>query len=201
MTASPNPREVAAALVDAHAQYPRLEHGSFYDEVLLEVQGRAERDGSIGKADIGALMLWKRLNLSTTWTRELNEWPDRTVRAITAEAFELARDTDRSIPEAAGAARSALLELPGCQRGAAVASTLLTAGAPDRMAVYDRRTVATLQVLGYLDPDGYYSRFMSAVCDLVEKVNITTGARWRPRDVDKALFVLGGPNSWLRTEA
>ncbi|MGX4711173.1 hypothetical protein [Rhodococcus ruber] len=141
MAVSENEQDIVATLVEAYAQYPSLEGGSFYDEVLLEVQARAERDGSIGKADIGALLLWKRLNLSTVWTRDLNEWPDRKVRAVTAEAFELAGDIDRSIPEAAGAARSALLELPGCQHGAAVASTLLTAGAPDHMAVYDcRRT-------------------------------------------------------------
>ncbi|TWH23288.1 hypothetical protein L618_001300001230 [Rhodococcus rhodochrous J45] len=192
MTPVPGQRDLVAALAEAHSRYPTLEGGSFYDEVLLEVQARTERDGAIGKADIGGLMLWKRLNLSTAWTRELNEWPDRKVRAITAEAFELARDTDRTIPEAAQAARSALLELPGCQRGAAVASTVLTAGAPDRMAVYDRRAVAALVGLGFPDPDGYYSRYMAAVCELVVKVNVMTGGWWNPRDVDKALFVLGG---------
>lgn len=191
MTPSPDSPDFFAALVAAHAQYPGLEGGSFYDEVLVEVQTRAERDGSIGKADIGALLLWKRLNLSTPWTRELNEWPDRKVRVVTAKAFELARDTDRSVPQAAGAARSALLELPGCQRGAAVASTLLTAGAPDRMAVYDRRTVAALVGLGFSAPSGYYSRYMTTVCALLEAVNGATRQGWRPRDVDKALFVLG----------
>ncbi|MGW4019124.1 hypothetical protein ACXN1G_13635 [Rhodococcus ruber] len=191
MTVTGSQQDIVTTLVAAHARYPSVEGGSFYDEVLLEVQARAERDGSIGKADIGALLLWKRLNLSTVWTRDLNEWPDRKVRAVTAEAFELARDTDRSIPEAAGAARSALLELPGCQRGAAVASTLLTAGAPDRMAVYDRRAVTALEGLGFPGPDGYYSRYMTAVCALVETANAVTGGRWRPRDVDKALFMVG----------
>ncbi|MGW5339174.1 hypothetical protein ACWEQD_12215 [Rhodococcus pyridinivorans] len=191
MSASSDTNDVVAALVEAHAQYPSLEQGRFYDEVLLEVQARAERDGSIGKADIGALMLWKRLNLSTAWTRELNEWPDRKVRAVTGEAFEIARDTNSTIHEAAGAARSRLLELPGCQHGAAVASTLLTAGAPDRMAVYDRRAVAALRVLGYSDPVGRYSRYMTTVCELIETVNAATGATWVPRDVDKALFMGG----------
>lgn len=191
MTPAPGQRDLVAALVEAHSRYPTLEGSSFYDEVLLEVQARAERDGSIGKADIGALMLWKRLNLSTAWTRELNEWPDRNVRAVTADAFELACDTDRSIPEAAGAARSALLELPGCRRGAAVASTLLTAGAPGRMAVYDRRAVAALEGLGFPDPDGDYGRYMTTVCELIETANAVSGGRWSPRDVDKALFMLG----------
>jgi len=50
-----------------------LKAEALYDGVLLEVQTWAELDGSIGKADIGALLLWERLNLNTAWTRELNE--------------------------------------------------------------------------------------------------------------------------------
>jgi len=50
-------------------------------------------------------------------------------------------------------ARRVLLKLPGCQHGPAVASAILTAGASDRMAVYDRRAVAALGALGYVDVD------------------------------------------------
>lgn len=195
MTAPLDPHDIVATLKAAHASYPNLGDGNYYDEVLVEVQERAEHDGSIGKADLGALLLWKRLNLSTVWTRELNDWPDNKVRAITAHALEEARDTGRPIPDAAGAARTVLLDLPGCRRGAAVASTILTAGAPDRMAVYDRRAVAAFKRLQYTDPRGYYSRFMSTVCELADMVNRSTGASWWPRDVDKALFVLGGQTS------
>ncbi|MFC9788883.1 hypothetical protein [Rhodococcus sp. NPDC127528] len=192
MVAPTDPDGTVVALVEARSTYPSPENGSFYDEVLAEVQGRAASSGSLGKADVGALMMWKRLNLSTVWTRELNEWPDRKVRAVTGTALELARDTGLSIPEAAGRARAALVDLPGCRQGAAVASTLLTAGAPRRMAVYDRRAVVALHNLGYPDPHGFYSRFMSTVAELAELVNGTTGERWCPRDVDKALFMLGG---------
>lgn len=34
---------------------------SAYDEVLIEVAARVQAAGSIGKSDIGALLLWKRL--------------------------------------------------------------------------------------------------------------------------------------------
>ncbi|KHJ74201.1 hypothetical protein QR64_03035 [Rhodococcus sp. Chr-9] len=177
--------------MEAHARYPSPERGSSYDEVLAEVQARAAQTGSIGKADIGALMLWKRLNLSTMWSRKLNEMPDSKVRAITRSAIELARDLSVPTPEAAGSARSVLLTLPGCRQGAAVASTILTAGAPDRMAVYDRRAVDALVVLGYPHPNGYYRRFLATVCDLVELLNQEAGVNWCPRDMDKALFILG----------
>ncbi|WP_216854567.1 hypothetical protein [Rhodococcus opacus] len=180
------------ALVGAHAAYPSREGGSYYDEVLAEVQARAHRSGSIGKADIGALMLWKRLNLSTKWARELNDTPDHEVRYITGPALELARDTGRSIPDAAEAARTELLDLAGCRNGAAIASTILTAGAPSRMAIYDRRAVAALVALGFPNPDGYYSRYMATICGLVDLVNNAEGTSWVARDVDKALFMMAG---------
>lgn len=60
------------------------------------------------------------------------------------------------------------------------------------MSVYYRRVVDALLALGYKHPNGYYSRFMATVCELVESANYVTGFAWCPRDVDKALFVLGG---------
>ncbi|AXY52503.1 hypothetical protein YT1_3098 [Rhodococcus ruber] len=33
---------------------------------------------------------------------------------------------------------------------------------------------------------------MTVVCELAERVNSTKGTGWCPRDVDKALFMLGG---------
>lgn len=192
MSANTDPSDIVAALVEAHSRYPSVGSGSYYDEVLVEVQDRAERSGSIGKTDIGALMLWKRLNLNTRWTRELNNLPDREVRKVTGAALDRARDASAAIPVAAGEARRELMKLPGCQYGAAVASAILTAGASDRMAVYDRRAVAALGELGYVDVDARYSRFMTVVSELVERVNSAKGTGWCPRDVDKALFMLGG---------
>lgn len=187
-------REVSGAvaiLVDARAQYPSVESGSHYDEVMAEVQTRVSKTGDLGKGDIGALLLWKRLNLSSRWTRELNELPDAHVRKITGKAIELVRGSARSIPDAASAGREVLLALPGCKSGPAVASTLLTAGAPDRMAVYDRRAVIALRKLGFTAP-GRYSRYMVTLCDIVARVEEHTSLVWCPRDVDMALFILGG---------
>jgi hypothetical protein len=182
-------------LTDAWSEYPNQEFGHAYDEVLLEVQAAAKLSGSIGKSDIGALMLWKRLNLNSKWARTLNDLPDTRVREVTRAAIAKARDPSRVIPEAAGSARIDLLDLPGCRTGAAVASTILTAGAPDRMAVYDRWAVDALVDLGFPNPAGDYSRYMGCVCSLLDKVNKADVMAWRPRDVDKALYELGRSGS------
>jgi hypothetical protein len=185
------PESLVHRLTDAWSKYPSQESGHHYDEVLAEVQDAAKRSGSIGKCDIGALMFWKRLNLSTKWVEALNDLPNDRVRELTRAAITKARDTSRCIPEAARVARIELLDLPGCRTGAAVASTILTAGAPDRMAVYDRWAAAALVDLDYPHPNGDYGRYMGYVCSLVHDVNKATNMGWRPRDVDKALYELG----------
>jgi hypothetical protein len=60
------------------------------------------------------------------------------------------------------------------------------------MAVYDRRVVAALSELGFGAP-GRYSRYMATVCDIVAMVRAESDLAWCPRDVDMALFMLGGP--------
>ncbi|MFF1594730.1 hypothetical protein ACFVY0_42685 [Streptomyces sp. NPDC058286] len=42
-----------------------------YDETLQHVTQRARDSGDIGKADIGALLMWKRLRADTPWAAEL----------------------------------------------------------------------------------------------------------------------------------
>jgi hypothetical protein len=188
---SGNSPDLVVKLIAAYKSYSNHADGFAYDEAFLEVQAAVERSGSLGKADIGALMLWKRLNLSTRWTRALNNMADRDVRKITNEAIELARDRLEPIPDAARQARQALVGLPGCRNGHAVASTILTAGAPTRMAVYDVRAVGALTDLKCPSPEGSYGNYMETVVGLVEEIN-KTGANWCPRDVDKALYMLGG---------
>lgn len=184
--------ELAKRLIAAHASYSGYDDGSQYDEAFLQVQLAVDGSGSLGKVHIGALMLWKRLNLNTRWARALNNMADSSVREITEEAIRLARDESISIPDAARLARQVLLDLPGCRSGHAVASTILTAGAPVRMAVYDVRAVGALEDLDCPHPGNSYFNYMKTVVGLVEEVN-QNGLCWRPRDVDKALYVLGSP--------
>lgn len=184
----PHQHEVVEKLVAAHNNYSKS-----YDEVFFEVQREAKLTGSIGKRDIGALMLWKKLRLNSTWPTDLNEKPDKDVRDITGKALKIARDECVEIPEAAWAARDYLkkMKLPGCRSGPTVPSTILTAGAPDRMAVYDRRAVRALARLGCEDPNGSYYEYMKIVCALATQVNDAKDLGWYPRDVDKALWKIG----------
>lgn len=115
--------EIVDRLVAARDEYedPASEH---YDEVLNEVADRAASVGSLGKVEIGALVVWKRLRANTPWVMSLMGKPDAEVREITAAARTAALDPSLSVVEAAGQARNALKSLPGC-RAAGVAETPL----------------------------------------------------------------------------
>jgi hypothetical protein len=164
-----------------------------YDEVLYEVAGRIDRAGSIGKADIGALLFWKRLRADTHWVRRLHAVSDSDVRKVTRNAVEAVRDVSSSTSAAAAAGRKALVPLPGFDTGDAMASALLTASAPDRMAVYDRRVQKGLELVGLqlTSASGRYGRYMQLIDDLTVEAR-RRGQDWSARDVDLALFRLGG---------
>ena len=63
-----------------------------YDEVLDRVAERVKGEGSIGKADIGALLFWKRLRADTPWFSRLMAIPDASVRQTTALVVSSAND-------------------------------------------------------------------------------------------------------------
>ena len=163
-----------------------------YDDVFREVQRRVTAVGSIGKSDIAMLSFWKRLRADTRWVRKLLGLGDVEVRRVTGPAVIAAREGDPI--EAAGRARELLRPLPGFAQGAALASALLTAASPTRLAVYDKRA---RKGLGELEleladkPPLFYARYMM----LIEQCRAEAadlGHRWSPRDVDLALYMLGG---------
>jgi hypothetical protein len=164
-----------------------------YDEVLIEVSDRVRDSASIGKADIGALLFWKRLRADTRWVRELMVMSDKEVRQITTNAVTAVNDTSLNVPAAAAQGRAALSTLPGFGRGDALASALLTAAAPERMAVYDRRAQKGLEKLGLSlsSARGRYGRYMKTI----ENLSLTAEHYeycWSAREVDLALYWLGG---------
>lgn len=160
--------------------------------ILIEVGSRIEAAGSVGKADIGALVLWKRISASTKWASALMALSDHHVRDVTRVAVRCVQDRSLSVPEAAVAGRSALSRLPGFTTGDALASAVLFAAAPTRMAVYDRRAQTGLSRLDLtLSPKpGRYGRYMTLIEQLRAAVN-ETGQQWQARHVDVALYWLG----------
>ncbi|WP_432560672.1 hypothetical protein [Granulicoccus sp. GXG6511] len=184
--------EAIARLASAHEDY-QTTVSAHYDEVLHEVARRVDEAQSIGKSDIAALVFWKRLRADTPWVPRLMECPDADVRAKTAVAVAAVRDTTIPTWEAAGTGRSALAALPGLLRGDALASALLLSAAPQRMAVYDRRAHQALELLGITlsSRPGRYRRYMEILEQLRQAVN-ARGAEWTNRDVDQALYWLGG---------
>jgi hypothetical protein len=182
-------------LRDSHAAYMSGTSRA-YDEVLADVAERIRATASIGKADIGALLFWKRLRADTPWVRDLMVKPEEEVREITEKAVSAVTDESLSVPKAASAGRAALSPLPGFKTGDALASAVLLAASPERMAVYDERAQAGLETLGLsLSPaPGRYGRYMELVEDL-RSTAAHYGHIWAARDVDVALFWVGGPNS------
>ena len=179
---------VVDTLLAAHAGYLSSDN-EHYDDVLHEVEDRIAASGSAGKTDVAALVSWKRLNANAVWVRKLMQLPESDVREATGTALAAARKVE-PISAAAAKAIEALHPLPGLRRGGAVASAVLAAGVPERMAVYDRRAHASLQKLGISIgyQAGIYSRYMAVVEALRNDVNSARSLAWRARDVDLALY-------------
>jgi len=131
-----DPEERAERLAQGLAQAQQT-ISPHYDDVFRETQRSISAVGSAGKADIAVLSFWKRLRADTRWVPRLLGLPDSEVRAVTSRAVAAARDGE--VSDAASRAREILRPLPGFSQGTALASALLTAASPDRLAVYDRR--------------------------------------------------------------
>lgn len=189
--AEPEQAQIWSMLVAAHSGY-RREVAAAYDEVLLDVVDRVAATGSLGKSDIGALLLWKRLRADTPWAADLLTLPDSDVRTVTARAVDAVRDQSLSSVEAARLGRSSLSPLPGFRVGDALASALLFAAAPDRMAIYDKRAHHGLTILQrtLTNTPGRYGRYIEHL-EQLRTLGHHHGADWTTRDVDIALYWLG----------
>jgi hypothetical protein len=163
-----------------------------YDDVFREVQQRISTANNAGKSDIAMLAFWKRVRADTPWVQKLLRMPDSDVREVTGRAVAAARQGD--LIAAAGNAREVLRPLPGFGQGTALASALLTAAFPTRLAVYDKRARKGLQRVELEladEPPFFYARYMK----LIEQCRTEAadeGHQWSARDVDLALYMLGG---------
>ncbi|MFF9337718.1 hypothetical protein ACF1AI_35765, partial [Streptomyces albogriseolus] len=128
----------------------------------------------------------------TRWVTALMSLPDTHVRAVTERAVTAVRNTTVSPSEAARTGRGIIAELPGFHSGDALASAVLTAAAPTRMAVYDRRVQHALDTLGLtLTPaPGRYGRYLQLLNDLLHHSG-TRADGWTARDIDTALYWTG----------
>lgn len=185
-----HPAERAERLAQCLAE-ARATISPHYDDVFRETQRRISAAGSAGKADVAMLSFWKRLRADTRWVPRLLGLPEAEVRAATGRAVAAARDGD--VSEAAGIARDHLRPLPGFRQGTALASALLTAASPDRLAVYDKRAHRGLQKVELELPNAsphFYARYMSLI-EQCRAEAANEGHQWSAREVDLALWVLG----------
>lgn len=194
---------VGKILLDIWKQTLGTAAADTYDEVLREVAERAAQQHSLGKADIGALVVWKRLNASTKWAKNLMLTPDRDVREATGRAWKLANDESMTIPEAGGSARSELWGTPGLGGRGAIASAVLVALSPTRMAVWDRRAGSTLSAIGRHPEkgNGKYASYLRIVLGLADQMCEADRSAQAPspREVDLVLFrAAGDPTALAR---
>ncbi|SCG64880.1 hypothetical protein GA0074704_4059 [Micromonospora siamensis] len=184
----PNAARCSSRLARYRAEVP-----DHYDEPLREVAERIDQTGSLGKSDIGALYLWKRIPRGP-WCLELLRMPKAKVRAITSATVQAARLIEMPVPEAAAAARSTLYPLPGTKTGDALPSALILASAPKRMAVYDIRAHKGLArvCLPLRNGHGRYRRYMELVETCRAELLAHGAGVHTARQVDLALYWLGG---------
>lgn len=179
------------ALVIALQRYRETVCGD-YDETLHDVIGRVATVGSLGKADLGALLLWKRIRIGS-WATKLLCMADTDVRRVTGKAVAAAGDQELKVADAARLARRALIDLPGAETGDAFASVVILVAAPDRMAVYDYHAHLGLWRVGLLleEKPGLYGRYMELVEQCRAELLEHGQGKWTAREVDLALFTHG----------
>ncbi|MFD3557955.1 hypothetical protein ACFWWA_38545 [Streptomyces goshikiensis] len=184
-------RQVWDVLVPARDEYMSA-ISPHYDEVFWDVAQRVERSGCLGKTDIAALVVWKRLSAQTRWVTALMSLPDSHVRDVTERALTSVQDLDLSRGKAAQEGRGAIAKLPGFVTGDALASAVLTAAAPRRMAVYDQRVQRALDLCGLTltKESGRYGRYMEIIDTLLTHSE-GRADDWTARDVDIALYWVG----------
>ncbi|MCT1908320.1 hypothetical protein [Brachybacterium paraconglomeratum] len=163
-----------------------------YDEVLREVSARAADSRSIGKADIGAVVVWKRSTATSPWSKKLMTMPDAEVRTVTGTAWSIVNDDSRQIPEAGAEALRMLASLPGLGGTGAIASAALLAMAPTRMAIWDRRVHTALSAMERSPGrrKGWYAKYLTTVLQLADEMQAARSGMDRvlPREVDLALY-------------
>lgn len=127
--------------------------------------------------------------------------PEAKVRDVTARAYALANDSSKFIPEAGDEARQELRSIPGLGGGGAIASAVLLAMSPSRMAVWDLRVNKSLRALGR-EPKGHrhrYRNYLEVVVDLADAMQGATEDDHAviPREVDLALYHAAGQQDVL----
>lgn len=184
--------ERCRALVTALQQYRATVCDKYDETALPDVIGRVATAGSLGKADLGALLFWKRVQTGA-WVENLLCMADADVRRITAQSVAAARNLQLPVPDAARLARQALLDLPGAKSGDAFASAVILVGAPDRMAVYDYHAHLGLWRAGLrlVERPGLYFEYMKLVEQCRAELLQHRHGEWTARQVDLALFTYG----------
>ncbi len=175
--------------VPARAGYP-AGVSPHYNEVFHDIAQRTEHTGSLGTTDIAALAIWKRLSTQTRRATELMPLPDTHIRAVTERVVTAVRDHTVPRSEAARTGRGITWEQPGLRTGDTLASALLTATTPHRMAVHNRHAQHTLDTP--TPTPGRHGRYLHLLDNLLHH-GAAPADDWTAHDNDTALYQTGTP--------
>ncbi|GKQ40222.1 hypothetical protein ALMP_67480 [Streptomyces sp. A012304] len=143
-------------------------------------------------------------NVEIAYTPTSSSWPNRIEAQFTALRYFTLDGTDHASHKEQGSmirrskaarnGRGIIWELPGFRTVDALASAILTAAAPKRLAVYDQRVQHALDTLGLpLTPaPGRYGRYIQLLDDLLHHGGAHANG-WTARDIDTALYWTGRP--------
>jgi hypothetical protein len=173
-------------LVGAIDEYSQ--RNPYYDQTFAETGDRIRAAGYLTKLDVSALVFWKRMRIGA-WATDLLNLADDEIRERSAPTFAEHLDTEERL--------STLDLLPGFpKRGGALASAVLSAWDPDRFPVMDRRAWSGMEALfprESLRPRTFI-RYLELVNTIrAELVGKSARGNVTARDIDKGLFILGGP--------
>lgn len=180
------------------------ERAVYYDEVFHEVHRRVLSSGSLGKSDLGALVLWKRIQANTKWAERLLLRPEEEVRYVTGEAYSPGKSDEERL--------EILARLDGFRSGkSALASTVLSAWNPGDFGVIDRWSRRSITLFQMWRNDNLYpiplagsimsyTTYLIMVRHMRDQLTEESGKSITARDVDKGLFWIGREEPYIPGE-
>lgn len=157
---------------DYHPEETLELFGSFAEEI--------RKCGYLTRNDLMRILLWK--------ADRVVEGDESKIRTVTESIFKIDHQNENDVRKLL----EKLTELKGVQ--IPVASAILSILFPDKYGIFDRNTRYALEKKKYTYSVDVFLKYTRKIRQIAKEQNELTKEEWHPRDVDKALWVLGRGN-------